>query len=277
MNATIYINSKINVTIYEANKPNSILIICSATGVKQNFYKKFSQYLCEHNITVITFDYGGIGGSLKDNIRNVKSSLYDWGYCDLDAVINHCTNNYPNLKLILLGHSIGGQMIGLTEKSVIANKIILVNAQSGYWGFWTGFQKVKMWLNWNILFPLLINLFGYLPSKRISSMENLPKNVANQWKDWCNSKNYLFDFLSAEILYYDKITCDLISYSVEDDNYASKKSVDWLTAQYSNAKRRRQHILPKVYYQNYIGHFGLFRENCKDFFWETIKNEINKV
>ncbi|WP_310556681.1 alpha/beta fold hydrolase [Flavobacterium sp.] len=197
---------------------------------KTKFYSKFAQYMQEHNITVITFDYAGIGGSLKTNIKNIKNSVYDWANNDLDAILEHCKNTYPNQKLTLLGHSIGGQLIGLTEKSLTVNKIILVNAQSGYWGFWTGFQKVKMWLNWNVLFPSLINVFGYMPSKKISGMENLPKNVANQWKNWCNSKNYLFDFLSYDSLYYDKISCDLFSYSVDDDNYAPQKSVDWLTS-----------------------------------------------
>lgn len=280
MNTVIYINSKnqhlINVTIYEAIHPVSVLVICSATGVKQSFYKKFAQYMSEDNITVVTFDYAGIGGSLKTNIGNMKNSLYDWGKNDVGAVVDYCINAYPNLKLILLGHSIGGQLIGLTEKSLIAHKIIVVNAQSGYWGFWTGFQKTKMWFTWNVLFPSLISIFGYLPSKRISGMENLPKNVAKQWRNWCNSKNYLFDFLSADILFYDKITCDLISYSVEDDNYAPQKAVDWLTSKYDSANTNREHIMPKDYNQNSIGHFGLFRENCKDFFWIAVKNEIKK-
>lgn len=226
---------------------------------------------------MITFDYVGIGGSLKTHIRNIKTSIYDWANNDLEAVINHCKSAYPDLNLILMGHSMGGQLIGLTEKSLTANKIILVNAQSGYWGFWDGFQKLKMWLTWNLLVPSLTNLFGFLPSKRISGMENLPKNVASQWRNWCNSKNYLFDLMRNDVLYYDKITCDLISYSVDDDNYAPQKSVDWLTSKYNNTNSIRHHILPKEYFQNCIGHFGLFRENCRDFFWVEVKNEIKKV
>ncbi len=50
MNKVIYINSKnqslINVTTYEAKNPVSVLIICSATGVKQNFIAS-SRNICK--------------------------------------------------------------------------------------------------------------------------------------------------------------------------------------------------------------------------------------
>ncbi|OBX20936.1 hypothetical protein A9996_18705 [Gelidibacter algens] len=179
MNTTIDIHSHkehlININIYEGKLHESVLVICSATGVKQTYYKKIAKYFQGYGITVITFDYEGIGNSLKKNIKHSETTLTDWGKNDLEAVLEYSEKKFPNYNLIILGHSIGGQLIGLAKKALLANKIILICSQSGYWGHWEGIGKLKMWLNWNFLFPFLINLFGYMPSKKISNMENLTK------------------------------------------------------------------------------------------------------
>ena len=145
--------NQITAQIYEAEK-NTVLIISSATGVKQSFYKKFADFVSANGITVITFDYSGIGLSLKKPIKQIKSSASDWGKNDLEAVIKFTKENYPNAKITLLGHSIGGQIIGLAKSSSEVQKIILLAAQSGYWKLWKGFDRVKMWTNLHILIPL---------------------------------------------------------------------------------------------------------------------------
>ncbi len=134
--------NNISALIYEAGQ-NSVLIISSATGVKQGFYKKFADFVSANGITVITFDYSGIGFSLKQPIKQLKSSVSDWGNNDLEAIIRYTKENYQNAKITLLGHSIGGQIIGLAKSSSEVQKIILVAAQSGYWQLWKGFDRVK--------------------------------------------------------------------------------------------------------------------------------------
>lgn len=266
--------SLINITIYESSNTRNILIINSATGVKQDFYEKFSEFMEQNQITVVTYDYHGIGKSLYNDLKSLNNSLYDWGNNDFEAVLLYCTEKYPDSNLTVLGHSIGGQIIGLTEKAISINKIILVCAQSGYWGHWSGFNKMKMWLNWNVLFPTLINLCGYMPSKKFSGMENLPKNVAKEWRNWCISKNYLFDCLNSNKVYYSQINTNIISYSIDDDDYAPRKAVEWMTSKFCNTKIESKHIFPKDLNQKYIGHFGLFKNRFEKSFWEEIKNKI---
>jgi predicted alpha/beta hydrolase len=267
--------NQITAQIYEAGK-NTVLIISSATGVKQGFYKKFADFVSANGITVITFDYSGIGLSLKKPIKQIKSSASDWGKNDLEAVIKFTKENYPNAKITLLGHSVGGQIIGLAKSSSEVQKIILVSAQSGYWKMWKGFDRLKMWANWHILFPTLINVFGYMPSKRISGMENLPKNVAKQWSGWCRKPNYLFDEVSKQDLFFKNISVKAIAISIENDFYAPKDAVDFLTEKYENAEIKKLHLRPTEYNTNTIGHFGVFREKFENTLWKLVMNEIEK-
>lgn len=254
---------------------SKIVIIASAAGVLQSFYQKLAQFFLSNGISVITFDYSGVGKSLHGNIKNENTSLTDWGNRDLEAVIKYTIETYPRHKIILLGHSIGGQLIGLAPSSYMADKIILVAAQSGYWKFWKGVSKIWMWANWHLLVPVLTKGFGYLPSKKISRMESLPKNVAEEWAKWCRSSDYLFASFSYNKLYFDRIKCKLISISIDDDFFAPKKSVEWLTAKFENARIKSLHFIPENFKALKIGHFSLFTEKFKDNIWNILLEEIH--
>ena len=264
----------ISANIYEVPKSSITLIISSATGVKQSYYKKFAEFINEKGISVITFDYLGIGKSLKEPLKNLNNGASDWGKTDLNSIIEYTEKFSPESRIILLGHSIGGQLIGLSKSSSKASKIILIASQSGYWKFWNGYERYKLWVYWKVLFPILIKTFGYLPSKKISGMENLPKNVAKQWIKWCLSPEYLFDHIAEEDLFFKNIKVPLVSFSIENDQFAPKEAVDWLTKRYENAEIKRTHLIAKDFNTNKIGHFGIFREKFKNNIWELLLTEI---
>lgn len=262
-------------SLYNDISSDTMVIIASAAGVLQSFYRKLAQFFQTNGISVITFDYSGVGESLHGNIKKENSSLANWGNRDLEAVIKYTIETYPGHKIILLGHSIGGQLIGLAPSSYMADKIILVAAQSGYWKFWKGVSKIRMWANWYLLVPILTKGFGYLPSKKFSRMENLPENVAKEWAKWCRSNDYLFASFSHNNLYFDKIKCKLTSISIDDDFFAPKKSVDWLTAKFKSAGIKRLHFIPEDFKALKIGHFSLFTEKFEDSIWNILVQETH--
>lgn len=263
-------------SLYHAISSDTIVIIVSAAGVLQTFYRTLAQFFQTNGISVITFDYTGIGKSLNGNIKKENSSLANWGNRDLEAVIIHATETFPQHKIILLGHSIGGQLIGLAPSSCIADKIILVATQSGYWKFWKGVSKIRMWVNWYLLVPVFTKVFGYLPSKKFSLMESLPKRAADEWAKWCRNSDYLFPYFSDNKLYYDQIKCNITSISIDDDFFAPKESVEWLTAKFKKASIKRLHFNPEQFNVSKIGHFSLFTEKFKDSIWNILLEETHK-
>lgn len=239
------------------------ILIASATGVKKEYYQKFAEFLCQENFNVYTFDYTGIGDSRQGSIKKNKASASSWAQNDLDAAIKLVKGTHIDTKLILMGHSIGGQLIGLDPSSKLADAIILVAAQTGYWRFWNGFNKIKMYTTWYFLIPTLTAVFGYFPGKRLGLSEDLPKNMALEWRKWCCSKNYLFDHHPHAKQKYESIHCPIISFSAEDDDFAPRTTVDWLTGKYSKAAVQRKHLIPSELGVKNIGHFGFFRSIYK--------------
>ncbi|MBL4707991.1 MAG: alpha/beta hydrolase [Flavobacteriales bacterium] len=271
-----YNSETLSATLFDdnSNDNETVLILASATGVKQEYYNEFSKYAENNGITVITFDYNGIGRSLKKPIKELKINAADWGRNDLEGIIQYVINKYPKSKKVILGHSIGGQLIGLAKSSNKLDKIVLVAAQSGYWKYWKGIGRVKMWFNWYILFPFLLRTFGYLKSKNISGMENLPNNVANQWRNWGKNRDYILSDKSINETFYETIDINLTAFSIDDDDFAPKEAVQWMTEKYRNAKRKSIHLKPIDFQVNKIGHFGIFKERFKKTIWTQILSEI---
>ncbi|ADQ16380.1 hypothetical protein Lbys_0618 [Leadbetterella byssophila DSM 17132] len=253
-----------------------ILIIASATGVVKGFYKHFASYLQENGISVVTFDYGGIGGSKPISLKGFSTSVTKWATNDLESVIRHVSMTWPHKRISLLGHSLGGQLIGITSSSLAADKIILVGAQCSYYKFWPWRERMKMLFAWKVLFPAFSKSIGYVPTKRFTAMEDLPGGMAMEWARWCLNPNYLFDYFTEKDLYFHRISAPVISYSTSHDKFASEESTDWLTEKFSQAAVKRYHLIPKEYGVKHIGHFGYFQKRCSHSVWPHLLSQIKE-
>ena len=274
---TVLINETISTTIYESDSSvQKVVIICSATGVKQSYYESFATWLSAHGYTAVTFDYTGIGESLKSPIKQAKANASSYGEQDIPSVISYVVQVLNPQHVFLIGHSIGGQLIGLSALPGVVKGILLVAAQSGYWKFWDKKAQPRMWLTWHVMMPGLTKLFGYFPGKNFN-MENLPKGVALEWATWCRSRNYLFDHLTQASKSFANIKLPIVSYSFSDDDYAPKSAVDWLSSQYKNGAVVRKHIRPQDLQLERIGHFGIFKDKCADTLWVDFIRDMEKI
>jgi predicted alpha/beta hydrolase len=264
-------------SVFEPEEIRGLIVLASATGVRQSFYRKFASYLCNHGFAVITFDYSGIGDSLTQPIKQISKGAEDWGRTDLESVLQYGAERYENVPKIVMGHSIGGQIIGLAPSSAQYDAVMLIAAQSGYWKHWSGMGRVKMWFNWHILFPTMLNVFGYLPAKRINGMEDLPLNVAKQWSTWGRHPKYLLGHVELDSTVYHRIKAPLTAFIVEDDDLGPQSASDWLLEQYENSSRTRILLRPSDFDLQRIGHFGVFKERNGENLWPRMVNELNNL
>ena len=253
---------------------NTVVLILPANGTKQAFYSGFARFLKSKSLIVYTLDYGGIGESKKSDLRSFDTSITNWGKYDLEAVLSAIRSKHSDKKLVVIAHSMGGQIFGLAPSSISADKLIFVAVPSGYLNFWTGVAKMKMFMTWFFMFPALTKLYGYMPASKISGLEDLPKSVALEWREWCLSPNYLFDYIGDDERWYEKIGCPLVSFSVEDDSLAPEKAVDWMTNQYVNCMKIRIHVEPAKLSVERIGHFGFFKESNRETLWPMLLKHI---
>lgn len=264
--------------IFEPIKPNgTVVVICPATGVKQRYYQNFAEYAAEANFTVVTFDYQGIGESRPPRLKGFNCGVSDWAENNINQVVDHVKEQIPYQCLVIMGHSIGGQLVGLCHTAHEADGLVLVASQSGYWKMWPWPQRWKMWFNWRILIPAMTASFGYLPARRFGIMEDLPRKAAREWAAWCLSPNHLFDHKHDAEASFASLKKPMVSYSFSDDGYAPKGAVDFLLRKYLGCEIKDKHFTPDQLGVKKIGHFGFFKKTYQAFFWDDVLGEIRQM
>ena len=242
------------------------IVISSATGMLQKFYRAFARHFASRGYAVLTFDYWGIGAS-GGSIRELRSNLYDlahWGSNDQAAAVRYVKEKYPGNPLSLITHSIGGQICGFNPEHPQIDRILMVASQSGYWQLFDGYHKLKMWFFWYAMIPWLSPAFGYFPAKHLGLFENLPREMALQWMRWGRHPDYMMGFRN-DTYFFDQLKMPLLLLSFPGDSLATEKSVDWLARQFPAASQRHIHYTREGLDP---GHFGYFRPEFRQTLWE---------
>jgi predicted alpha/beta hydrolase len=259
---------------FPSDAPVVAAVVASATGVPRQMYRQFAEFLASHGVSVLTFDYRGIGGSRPPgSLKGFDATAEDWATLDLEAALAHQQRAHPDLPLVIVAHSIGGQLLGLAPTAHSASRVLLIASQSGYWRLWDGFPKVKLWLYWYVVFPLLLSLFGYLPMKMIAGGEDLPRGMAQEWMEWGRRRDYvLTNRRAAEERGYDRISAPIRSYAFSDDrDYAPRRAVEALLTFYPRSTSEFRFVRPADLGVKKIGHFGSFRPHFRDTLWTEWK------
>jgi len=248
--------------------PDRVLLINSATGVPQGYYRPFSQFMAESGYRVYTYDYGGMNLSRAGRAQDARVTMLQWGTHDLASLLNWVAERHPRASIHCIGHSVGAQLVGLAENNYRIERLLSVAGQAGYWRLWRGANRVKAWMTFFVLVPLLTELYGYLPKFVLGSCE-LPYGVARQWARWCRHPDFIVDLEGKPIRqYFRAYRGKILFYSFADDRlFAPRRAVDELSRYYCNARIERRHIGRDESGNEAVGHFGFFRPQFKSSLW----------
>lgn len=140
------------------------VIIAPATGIKRQFYANFATYLANNGYGVLTFDNRGIGESLTGKIQHSKADIQAWGEKDLPAVLAQLKQAFPDTRYHLIGHSAGGQLVGLMPNANELSSLFNVACSSGSLKNMHWLHKPKAHFFMNFFIPLSNRIFGYTKS-----------------------------------------------------------------------------------------------------------------
>lgn len=269
---------ELSATLYEPTNLKASIMIAPATGIKQTFYHSFATHLAENGYGVICFDNRGIGGSRKGDINFANPSLVAWGQLDLSAVLKTLKSSFPNTSYHLIGHSAGGQLVGLMENTEDIKSIFNFASSSGSlknMDFPFKF-KATFFLNYFITFSNFF--FGFTNSQWMGMGEPLPKGVAKQWQKWCNGRGYVAtDFGKAIKQHlYDEITAPSLWVHATDDGIANHENVNEMVSVYSQSPAEIITLHPKEKGYETIGHMGFFSSKKQDL-WKLAIDWLEKT
>jgi predicted alpha/beta hydrolase len=256
-------------SFFAAATSGTVLLVNSATAVPRRFYHRFAAYMQRQGWQVVTYDYRGIGDSKPRSLRGFKATMRDWALLDMTAMVDWIDREWAPKRLFAIGHSFGGQTLGIIENAGRVDAMVGVSAQSGYWGVQGGRERGKVHLIVTAIIPLLTRVVGYFPWSWVARGADLPKGVALEWARWCRNPDYLLGDDSLPLERYKQFTAPVLAYSIEDDDWGTRRAVDDMMRAYPNVTRR--HIAPADYGLSRLQHMGFFKDGSEPLWREAIE------
>lgn len=267
-------------TFYPKQKSAQFLpiLLSPATGILQRFYQAFAEWLSQQGYDVLSFDYRGIGQSLYEDVSKSTARIQDWGMYDLPAAIDSLLQITQAEKIYIIGHSAGGQLLGLAPNHAKVEKVIAVAGSSGHVKGLAGKSRILGPLMFNVIFPISSRIKGYGATQFIGMGENLPKGVAKQWAEFCTAGGYVTSAIGKTIHthYHDEIRTPIISIHATDDEIATEANVKDFLRTFPNTHTNYITLKPQDYGHKTIGHMLMFRKSHNNL-WSLIEQELHQV
>ena len=275
-------NQALTATIYRPKAAvKKAVMIAPATGIKRQFYHNFAYYLAEQGFGVLTFDNEGIGESLTTDLAKCDASLISWGRHDMPAILDALQDEFTDATYHLIGHSAGGQLIGLMPNYKAIASVFNIACSSGRIKNMDMPYKLKAMGFMDAFIPLTNLVLGYTPSDKIGMGEPLPRGVARQWREWCNGAGYIKTAFGKSIHthFYDDITMPALWLGFSDDEIANSKNMDDMIRVFTQMPVEKRFLNPQDFGLNHIGHMRYFssRTNVKaPELWQMAIDWLNK-
>lgn len=243
--------------------PDLPVLLSPATGVRQHFYLRFAQWLAAQGHDVLVFDYRGIGLSLQGPLRECRATLQEWGQQDQVAALNWLLQRTGQAQALMLGHSAGGQMLGLLPNHHRVARLVGVSASTGWFkGMRLGF-RLRARLGLRLLVPLGALVKGYAPTAAVGLGENLPAGVARQWGQWCAAGGYATNATKRHpaLDFHAQVRTPITVLHATDDDIANRATVADLLRTFPGAACTAHAIAPAQHGLRAIGHIDWFRQS----------------
>ncbi|MGE0847565.1 MAG: alpha/beta hydrolase [Flavobacteriaceae bacterium] len=254
--------------------PRAAAIVNGAVGAKQRIYAPLARSLAGLGIATLTYDYRGIGASRPQSLRGFRTDLRDWTISDAGGAIAAVRARHPDIPLLGVGHSLGGQLLGLQREPDAFSRYVAVATLSGYWrnldDSWRAFIRMNL-----VGAPLAMAL-GHVPGF-LGLGEDLPAGVFLQWARWCRQPDYLFDAPEMpEKANFARYTGPYLAIGATDDPWGNPRALRALLKHYDNATVEEAWLEPARSPNGRIGHFGFFRPENREALWPVLTDWLTR-
>lgn len=252
-------------TVEPESAPRGVVLVVPAMATPARFYLPFLTWLASKGFRAVSFDFRGMEG--REAVKDEPGDLDRW-VADARDVLAAVSERAAGLPVTWVGHSFGGQIVGLVEHQRLAS-VLLVASGDAYWRH--NAPALRRWLPllWWVIAPVSTRLWGYYPGRTLRILGDLPAGVMRQWSRWARHPGYLeADHPEAPELFA-QVRTRVLSLSFSDDEILSRQGTDLLMDRYRNAERVRLHFTPDELGVERVGHHGFFRAPLADL-WDDL-------
>jgi predicted alpha/beta hydrolase len=254
-------------------QPWAAVLIAPAMGIGAAYYARFARWLAGQGAAVLSFDYRGIGGSrFGKPLRGFQADLDDW-LRDQDAALLAMAKRWPDLPLLLVGHSLGGQQAAALPSRDRLAGVVGVALGSGYVGDLVPSYRLQARLFLHAIGPLALAVAGYFPGQRLGLVGDVPQGAMRQWRRWCLTPGYLLDAEQRRPL-YKAARFPLVSLAPADDEMLAESGLRMMFEAHGNAR-----CFERLQPQNgaRLGHTGFFKDTHRETHWPRALHHLRAM
>jgi len=212
-------------------------------------------------------------GNGNSSVRAGRAS--DFGYkelveYDLPAAIECLKSKCPDKKIVLLGHSLGGQVSVLYLRQNLhgVSGLVLVASCSVYYKGW---PKPTRWfmLAFSQFVKPLVSIVGYFPGRTIGFAATEARTVMTDWANIARNgdytlKNSQVDY-SSEVV---EVDIPVLAINLADDSFAPHKATTYLLSKLNSKTVKREIIsaeqlgAQRADHFNWLKHPASINERC---------------
>jgi len=261
-------------------RPVAVALINAGAGIVFTYYDRFASFLANNGLPTLVYDYRGIGKSRPRSLRGFAASVEDWGSKDCAAALDWISHQFPGVRRIVVGHSVGGFATGFVTNGRTIDRLLLVGAHTGYWRDYAERARPGMYLLWHMLMHALTYALGYFPGRRLLLLEDLPAGVALEWANrrrpdfWWNVKlpdgTPDLGRIENALRSFQAIHAPTLAIRFSDDPFATESATLRILSLYKNCPATQMVLGPADAGGQKIGHFGFFRSRFRDTLWPRV-------
>ena len=242
-----------------------VIVCLPAMGVSARFYRGFADALAAATgATVDTVDLRG-QGSHPERARSGASFGYrEIVEQDIPACVAGWRARHPGRPVVLLGHSLGGQLalLACAQRTARADALVLVAAGTAHWRAWPAPQRVRARCTVQAIRAAAAVLPWY-PGGRLGFGGDQPRRLMRDWGFNATTGRYRLEGSARSTEAIEaalrEVTMPLLAVEVPGDAVAPSGALDALLALVPHARATRR-VVPVPHGQSpWRRHFGWAR------------------
>lgn len=233
-----------------------------ALGVGARHYEAFATALAEQGVAIAVHEWRGAGSSDRR-----ASRACDWGYDellaeDIPASLAAASEAHPDLRWIIAGHSLGGQLAALFAALHPQSIAGFAFAASGspYWRTFQGrMRRILRIVPWMV--ALVTAVCGYYPGKRLGFAGREARTLMRDWARTTRTGRYqdTADGRDSEQALAGYVQ-PVLGIRLSEDTLCPEASFEWLLGKFQSAPLARQLLVPGDFSSGLANHFSWLKD-----------------
>lgn len=247
--------------------PHAPVILClPAMGVPARFYRTMMQALAAATGgPVYTAELRGQGDSAERVARGADFGYREIVEKDVPRWLDHLAFHHPHRRIVLLGHSLGGQLAVLASAALAhrLGALVLVAAGTAHHRVWPAAQRWRARLTVHAI-ALAARLLPWYPGRRLGFGGNQPRRLMRDWSFNALTGRYRLEGSTRDEHALERalreVQLPVLALHLPDDPIAPPGARDELLARLPNAAITRHELAHRAGGSAWQRHFDWARQ-----------------